>query len=913
MKIFLSFHFDKDRPEYEQLVHRVRFYLRKQKDIHPYSYSGSKTDEKWRCDVGPPLIDCDKFVFFLGSKIGDTQKSEYQTFINRHPVKDSAITIQLPNACILPDDLFEAAVKTHTVFEDKICDLGKEDLSFEEVNTFEKTAQMCARKIVRYFAGDQSLRWVPPDGLPIGYPFSYEKTIIGEFVAGKGRLLSPERLAEGCPIMWPKVGRRESQSGPLVNPIPESKRGKNRSPDASVLVDVRGQYHLPRDAGCSLAKHGLTFPEAGPRKELFRPPGEELRVGIVVSGGIAPGINSVVSGIIQRHRLYEKYAARKGNEHEVTFIAYQDGFAGIAKGRNPVLGKKDIRGLTDAPTLGGSALSTSRYDDLLEICDCQKRENFLTNLVKRLDFDKIDILYVVGGDGSMRAAHAISTRVGEMRGADDNNRRIRREISVVAIPKTVDNDVLWVWQTFGFSSAVEKAKEFILQLSTEARSNPRLCIAQLFGSDSGYLVSHAALASGACLAALVPEVNFTMKGLSRHICDVLKDQLRATRTEDAPGKSPHGVVLLGESAIPLDVEDYIDSDNYPGLILEEEEKQCIRKFMGSALLNMEDIHWESIAQDLCDCEESHEGLGRQLWNGLPSEVKAILRTIRSDLAANERLKSLVLVALNQLLKSHNIWAPQNTEQSSDNTPVGDLAKPPGAQKIADVIKHIDKMCSGQAKFPVESLQKLFDDLAFIPVSCDAKEMLAELERRSKEEKNDSWQKLQRQENQPLVEAIRKRLTERFNRLMLEAVITDKTIARCRTPLGTRRIQGQTPDALRTGGLKIVAHVLQNDIRRLCPSTAEGEYWRSFRVFKNEPRHLIRAITPNAPDVIFGHRLGVLAVDNAMAGYTDFMISQWLTEYVLVPLELVVLGRKRVPRDGIFWKSVLASTGQPDMI
>jgi len=57
-------------------------------------------------------------------------------------------------------------------------------------------------------------------------------------------------------------------------------------------------------------------------------------------------------------------------------------------------------------------------------------------------------------------------------------------------------------------------------------------------------------------------------------------------------------------------------------------------------------------------------------------------------------------------------------------------------------------------------------------------------------------------------------------------------------------------------------------------------------------------------------LGILAVDNAMSGYTDFMISQWMTEFVLVPLKLVVLGRKRVPKNGIFWKSVLANTGQP---
>jgi 6-phosphofructokinase len=68
--------------------------------------------------------------------------------------------------------------------------------------------------------------------------------------------------------------------------------------------------------------------------------------------------------------------------------------------------------------------------------------------------------------------------------------------------------------------------------------------------------------------------------------------------------------------------------------------------------------------------------------------------------------------------------------------------------------------------------------------------------------------------------------------------------------------------------------------------------------------------PSCLDIIIGNRLGTLAVDNALAGYTDFMISQWLTEYVLVPLELVVLGRKRIPESGIFWKTVLAKTGQP---
>ena len=73
---------------------------------------------------------------------------------------------------------------------------------------------------------------------------------------------------------------------------------------------------------------------------------------------------------------------------------------------------------------------------------------------------------------------------------------------------------------------------------------------------------------------------------------------------------------------------------------------------------------------------------------------------------------------------------------------------------------------------------------------------------------------------------------------------------------------------------------------------------------------MRAIPPRSMDIITAQRLGILAVDNALAGYTDFMVSQWLTEYVLVPLKLVILGRKRIPKEGIFWKSVLAKTGQP---
>jgi 6-phosphofructokinase 1 len=71
-------------------------------------------------------------------------------------------------------------------------------------------------------------------------------------------------------------------------------------------------------------------------------------------------------------------------------------------------------------------------------------------------------LYVIGGDGSMRAAHALQRTADEM----------GKDLAVVGVPKTMDNDILWIWQSFGFLSAVEKAREVILNMHTEVSSNP---------------------------------------------------------------------------------------------------------------------------------------------------------------------------------------------------------------------------------------------------------------------------------------------------------------------------------------------------------------------------------------------------------------------------------------------------------
>ena len=97
---------------------------------------------------------------------------------------------------------------------------------------------------------------------------------------------------------------------------------------------------------------------------------------------------------------------------------------------------------------------------------------------------------------------------------------------------------------------------------------------------------------------------------------------------------------------------------------------------------------------------------------------------------------------------------------------------------------------------------------------------------------------------------------------------------------------------------------------LVTDRVKDAYGEPVPVFENEPRHYIRSVRANAHDQIYCERLGALAVDNALGGYTDCMISQWISEFILVPMELVSRGQKSIPIHGMFWKQVVSTTGQP---
>lgn len=424
--------------------------------------------------------------------------------------------------------------------------------------------------------------------------------------------------------------------------------GLFRSPDSrmAVLPDIKSLEDWQRK--------GLEVPsflEAGPRRDLRFDP-HEVHAAIVTTGGLAPGLHCVIHSIVKRH--HHTYGISRGKVYGV-----YNSFAGMRDLKHNLI-ELQPKMTEEWLDQGGCRLGIVR-----DYSEGEKKEpdaaiaELADQISSNLHTNHINLLYVLGGDGSMRVAHQIAAK--------------NRMRSVIGIPKTMDNDILWVWQSFGFDTAVKQATQVINTLRSEAEATRRVGLIQLFGAESGFVAANAALASGHVDAVLIPEV---IKALDREEAEkYLQDIIEhiETRINTERRLNPHAVVVVAE------------------------------------------------------------GVGTYL-----EEMKA---SIEEGVIAK---KDIFINQLEQLFK----------------------------KRVHDA--------GGQA----------------------------------------------------------------------------------------------------------------------------------VRVFHNEPRHYIRSAPANAHDQIYCERLGALAVDNALAGFTDCMISKWLTQFVLVPMALVTSGQKSIPVHGMFWKQVVCTTGQP---
>ena len=261
---------------------------------------------------------------------------------------------------------------------------------------------------------------------------------------------------------------------------------------------------------CSLQQRAKVFPafqKAGPRAKIFHCPAN-TRAAIVTCGGLCPGLNNVIKGLVTV--LFHDY--------EVTAIkGFRYGYQGlVAKYRHAPM---DLTpGLVDEiHKSGGTILGSSRGDQDPGA------------MVDTLEAMHINLLFCIGGDGTLRGAKAI---------ADEIARR-KRPISVIGIPKTIDNDLRFIEKTFGFETAVQAADEIITCAHNEAEgADNGIGIVKLMGRDSGFIAAAVTLANSVVDFCLVPEINFSLEG-EHGLCKAVERKLAESR---------HAVIVVDEGA-----------------------------------------------------------------------------------------------------------------------------------------------------------------------------------------------------------------------------------------------------------------------------------------------------------------------------------------------------------------------------
>ncbi len=250
-----------------------------------------------------------------------------------------------------------------------------------------------------------------------------------------------------------------------------------------------------------------SFEKAGPREKIFFDP-SKLKSAIVTCGGLCPGINDVIRAIVMQ--LYYRYGSQN-----VLGIKY--GYQGFI----PKFGHDFVQ-LTpelveDIHEKGGTILSSSRGEQPTE------------EIVDTLDRNNIKILFCIGGDGTLRGARDIAIEI----------EKRELNISVVGIPKTIDNDIAYIEKTFGFETAFSKAEESIIGAHVEAVGAPNgVGIVKVMGRHSGYIAASAALACREVNYVLVPEVEFDLEG-ENGLLTLLEKRLEARK---------HAVIVVAEGA-----------------------------------------------------------------------------------------------------------------------------------------------------------------------------------------------------------------------------------------------------------------------------------------------------------------------------------------------------------------------------
>ena len=250
------------------------------------------------------------------------------------------------------------------------------------------------------------------------------------------------------------------------------------------------------------------FEQAGPREMIFHDPAW-CRAAILTAGGLCPGLNEVVKfltlDLIQRYHVPVVYGIRYGY-----------------RGLDPKYALTPIELTADAVDdihdKGGTILGSSRgaVDPAV--------------MVDTLVRMRINLLFCIGGDGTARGVRDIAAEAA----------RRNLPLSVIAIPKTIDNDIGFIDQSFGFATAVLHAGPYVTCAHNEAKGAPN-CVGliKVMGRDSGFIAAYTTLANPFVNYCLIPELPFTLEDGEHALLPHLAERIR---------KKQHAVIIVAEGA-----------------------------------------------------------------------------------------------------------------------------------------------------------------------------------------------------------------------------------------------------------------------------------------------------------------------------------------------------------------------------
>jgi 6-phosphofructokinase 1 len=269
-----------------------------------------------------------------------------------------------------------------------------------------------------------------------------------------------------------------------------------------LMDDVYSDVHGVTEPG-----NRVSFEVAGPREQILFDP-SRTTAGIVTCGGLCPGLNDVIRSLVME--LNYRYGVSN-------IFGFRFGYEGLVAryGHMPMSLKPDSMDAIHA--FGGSILGTSRGpQDIGEMVDY-------------LDELDVNMLFVVGGDGSLRGANEIAQEI----------RRRGQQKSVIGIPKTIDNDIMYLDKSFGFETAFAEAVKAVQCAHVEALgSRNGIGMVKLMGRDSGFISCFAAMAGSVVNFVLIPEVRFELDG-PRGLLEALYYRL---------ARRKHAVIVVAEGA-----------------------------------------------------------------------------------------------------------------------------------------------------------------------------------------------------------------------------------------------------------------------------------------------------------------------------------------------------------------------------